>query len=51
MTELGVNWYWNEYFKIYMFWLHSEFGSPVEYRPGGLQKSADMFWLRCQLYF
>ncbi len=50
-TELGLNWYWNEYIKVYMFWLHGEFGEPVQYRPGRLQKSADMAWLRFQLYF
>ena len=50
-TELGVNWYWNKFFKVYAFWLHGEFGDPVIYRPGGLQKSADMFWLRFQLWF
>ena len=42
-TELGVNWYWDEYTKIYMFWLHGEFGSPVQYGPGGYQKATDMF--------
>jgi phosphate-selective porin OprO/OprP len=50
-TELGLNWYWNEYVKIYMFWLHGDFGAPVLFRPGGLQKTADLFWLRFQLYF
>jgi phosphate-selective porin OprO and OprP len=50
-TEVGTNWYWNEYIKMYIFWLHGEFGEPVQYRPGGLQKAADMFWLRFQLYF
>ena len=50
-TELGLNWYWNYYVKMYMFWLHSQFGSPVQYRPGGLQTTSDMFWLRFQLYF
>ena len=50
-TELGLNWYWNEYVKLYAFWLHADFGDPVQYRPGGLQNSADMFWLRFQLYF
>jgi phosphate-selective porin OprO/OprP len=50
-TELGMNWYWNEYVKMYMFWLHGDFGDPVAFRPGGLQKTADMFWLRFQLYF
>jgi hypothetical protein len=50
-TELGVNWYLNEYIKMYMFWLHGGFADPVQFRPGGLQKTADMFWLRFQLYF
>ncbi|MFO0844617.1 MAG: porin [Gemmataceae bacterium] len=50
-TELGLNWYWNDYVKFYMFWLHGEFGEPVTYRPGVAQKSVDMFWLRSQLYF
>jgi phosphate-selective porin OprO and OprP len=50
-TELGMNWYWNEYVKLYAFWLHGEFGEPVQFRPGGFQKTTDMFWLRFQLYF
>jgi phosphate-selective porin OprO and OprP len=50
-TEVGLNWYLNEYMKIYMFWLHADFGSPVQYRPDRSQKSADMLWMRCQLYF
>ncbi len=50
-VELGLNWYLNEYTKISTFWLHGEFGSPVQYRPGDFQKSTDLFWTRCQLYF
>jgi phosphate-selective porin OprO and OprP len=50
-TELGLNWYWNEYVKVYTFWLHGDFADPVQYRPGSFQRSADMFWLRFQLYF
>lgn len=50
-TEVGMNWYWNEYIKMYMFWLHGNFGSPVQFRPGQTQQSVDMFWLRFQLYF
>nr|WP_303652480.1 porin [Paludisphaera mucosa] len=50
-TEVGLNWYWNEYIKIYTFWLHGDFDDPVVYRPGGMQKTADMFWMRFQLYF
>ncbi|QDV32600.1 porin [Tautonia plasticadhaerens] len=50
-TELGANWYWNEYMKVYIFWLHGAFADPVLYAPGRLQETADMFWLRFQLYF
>ncbi len=50
-TEVGMNWYWNEHFKMYIFWLHGTFGDPVLVRPGDFQKSSDMFWLRCQLWF
>lgn len=50
-TELGVNWYWNEHTKIYMFWLHGDFADPILVRPGAFQRSSDMFWLRCQLWF
>ena len=50
-TELGVNWYWNDYLKFYAFWLHGEFGDPVQFGPGDFQKSVEMVWLRCQLYF
>ncbi len=38
-TELGLNWYWNEYIKMYAFWLHGQFADPVQYRPGATQKT------------
>ena len=50
-TEVGLNWYWNDYVKFYMTWLHADFGDPVQFAPGRFQDSADMFWLRGQLYF
>jgi phosphate-selective porin OprO/OprP len=50
-TEAGLNWYWNEYVKIYVFWLHGQFGDPLLIRPGVRQDTADMFWLRFQLYY
>ncbi len=50
-TEVGLNWYWNEYLKVYMFWLHADFGDPVMNRPGQYQSSADMFWMRFQLFY
>jgi len=42
-TEFGMNWYWNEYVKIYMRWLHGKFGEPVQFRLGRHQSTADMF--------
>jgi phosphate-selective porin OprO/OprP len=50
-TELGLNWYWNEYIKIYAFWLHGQFGDAIQSRPGIFLDRADMFWLRFQLYY
>ncbi len=49
--DVGTNWYLNEYTKIVLAWEHAEFGNPVYFRPGGLQKTSDMFWCRFQVYF
>ncbi|WP_337174043.1 porin [Paludisphaera sp.] len=51
VIDTGLNWYPNRYLKIYLDWQHSMFGQPVFYRPGGLQKTSDLFWLRFQLNF
>ncbi|MFO0892023.1 MAG: porin [Isosphaeraceae bacterium] len=50
-VDLGLNWYMNEYVKIYLDWQHSEFGSPTLYAPGRLQQTSDLFWIRGQIYF
>jgi phosphate-selective porin OprO/OprP len=50
-VDLGLNWYMNEYVKVYLDWQHAQFGQPTYYRPGGLQKTSDLFWLRTQIYF
>ncbi len=50
-TDLGVNWYMNEFIKIYIDWQHSEFGQPVLYAPGKFQKNSDLFWIRGQIFF
>ena len=50
-TDVGFNWYLNKYAKIYFDWQHVVFGQTVYYRPGGLQLTSDLFWLRFQLYF
>ena len=49
--ELGLNWYWNEHLKIYIFWLHGQFDDPVRYQPGDAREGVDMFWTRFQLYY
>jgi len=32
-------------------WEHAMFAQSICYRPGGLQKTSDLFWLRFQVYF
>ena len=51
VIDAGVNWYLNKYTKIYFDWQHTMYGQPVPYRPGGLQTTSDLFWLRFQIYF
>ena len=51
MTDVGFNWYLNKFVKVYFDWEHAMFAQPVYYRPGGLQKTSDLFWLRFQVYF
>ncbi len=49
--DTGLNWYPNQYTKIYLDWQHSVFGSPVSNGPGAFHKTADLLWLRFQLFF
>lgn len=53
MTDVGLNWYLNKYLKIYVDWQHSNFGSPVLMNPrtGDHSRFADLFWIRCQIYY
>ncbi len=50
-TDVGLNWYLNQYVKIYIDWQHAEFGQPVQFAPGKRQLTSDLFWLRAQVYF
>jgi phosphate-selective porin OprO and OprP len=50
-VDLGLNWYLNEYVKVYLDWQHSEFGSPTLYTPGRFQKTGNLFRIRGQIYF
>lgn len=49
--DSGFNGYLNRYVKFYFDWQHAVFGSPAPYRPGAFQKTSDLFWPRCQIYF
>lgn len=53
MTDAGVNWYMNRFIKVYFDWEHAMFAQPVLYntREGLRQSTADLFWLRFQVYF
>ena len=50
-TDLGFNWYINQYIKVYFTWQHAVFGNPVQYNANAMQKTSDLFLLRFQLYF
>jgi phosphate-selective porin OprO/OprP len=49
--DTGLNWYPNQYTKIYLDWQHSVFGTPVTNGPGSFHKTGDLLWLRFQLFF
>lgn len=49
--DAGFNWYLNKYMKVYFDWQHAVYNQPVTYRPGGWQKTSDLFWMRFQLFF
>ncbi len=50
-TDAGINWYPNQYVKIYFDWEHAVFGNPVQYNATARQKTSDLFLIRFQLYF
>jgi phosphate-selective porin OprO and OprP len=51
LIDAGVNWYLNQFVKVYFDWEHAIFGNPVFYNVGRFQKSNDLYWLRFQVYF
>jgi len=50
-TDLGLNWYPNQYLKLILNWEHAGFGDPVRFAPDRRQLTSDTFWFRFQLYF
>lgn len=53
MVDLGFNWYPTRWVKVYTEWQHAAYGSPVlvNEAKGIFSRSADLFWVRCQVYF
>jgi phosphate-selective porin OprO/OprP len=50
-VDVGVNWYWTQFIKVYLGWQHAGFGNPVLFAPGKKQIASDQLWLRFQIYF
>ncbi len=55
-VDTGLNWYLNQYTKVYLDWQHAGFGSPV-YNGSNVRgqtntiRATDLLWLRFQLFF
>ena len=49
--DTGINWYLNQYTKIYFDWQHSVFGNQVFNGQRAFHKQANLIWLRFQLFF
>ena len=50
-TDVGINWWMTQYFKMVLDWNHQEFNNPVTYAPGKYKDTANVLWWRVQLYF
>lgn len=50
-VDVGFNWYLNRYTKLYFDFQRSNYASPVQYAPGKLHSSDNLFWIRSQIYF
>jgi phosphate-selective porin OprO and OprP len=51
MTDVGANWYLNQFVKVYFDWEHVFFGNPVIATNDSFRRSSDLFWVRAQIYF
>jgi phosphate-selective porin OprO/OprP len=50
-TDIGLNWYPNPYTKVYVDWQHSIFGNEIFNGPEAFHRTANLVWLRFQLFF
>lgn len=51
LIDVGVNWYWSQFVKVYLGWQHAAFGNPVFVDPGNMQLTNDMAWARFQIAY
>jgi phosphate-selective porin OprO/OprP len=51
LVDVGVNWYLNQFIKVYFDWEHAIFDKPVLSTNGHFREQNDLFWVRTQLYF
>jgi phosphate-selective porin OprO/OprP len=56
LIDVGVNWYLNNFVKVYFDWEHAIFASPVLAGTSSsgaalFHTNSDLFWLRFQFYF
>jgi phosphate-selective porin OprO and OprP len=50
-VDVGLNWYLNQFVKVYFDWEHAMFGSPVLSTNGNFRRTNDLFWIRTQVFF
>ncbi|MFO1064087.1 MAG: porin [Pirellulales bacterium] len=50
-VDSGLNWYLNNYVKVYFDWQRSFYGNRVTTGSGRSADHSDLFWLRTQIYF
>lgn len=55
-VDTGMNWYLNQYTKVYLDWQHAGFSSPIynginSHGQTNQTRSTDLLWLRFQLFF
>jgi phosphate-selective porin OprO/OprP len=50
-VDTGVNWYLNNYVRIYIDWQHAMFGSPVFLGTNHFTKHENLYWFRTQVFF
>jgi len=51
MSDVGFNWYLNQWTKVVFDWNYDAFNRPVLYATGKTQTYSNMLWARVELYF